>query len=486
MANPSVYAASFSPLADIFVTVKREHYVAHSNRAYSGNPWIEALEQYDDPDWLLDSLERLPDWDIEDRKLSTAKRKQLVLGLTQLIIALPRVLELAEVLIHLVMEGYRGREPFKAAFAERMQSIYDARMRGSRCKDHLKPSGRSSAQLINGRQITELVTALIGPSGSCKSKTIERVQNLFPCVLYHEIYNVWQIPVLIIRLPPDGRSLHNLATAIIEAICELLPHAGYAEKYLKVGRGNSSDRVLDAARLLHLHVVGALLVDESQDNKHAAGRKQTRRRSSTSGPHEEVSDTSPEAPAPLINFLIAQARVLGVPMVMVGTNELMDVLNGRLTRSRRAVGYGMKIWGMLSSNGDIFADALGEFELLLWTLFSYQWLRIDVPLTQPLADLWFELTQGNADLVVKLYQGVVLAALTSGDETFEETSVTAVWNEQFTPVHGAMSAFRDNDPARLVRFPDIAPLDLRAGATYMKVATRMSEENIARKKTLRK
>lgn len=480
----------------LYVTVDESDYVPHSNPAYAGNPFIECLDQYQDAEWLCKRLERRPKWDPSQRHLSAALRGQLATGLSKLVIALPRLTELARSIIDLKMEGYVGREPFKPRHNLVIQTLYKRRQALAKARqEQVGAQGLAAVsshieedlddefdQLEYRRTPVELSTAFIGVSGIGKTMACYLIQSLQPLAIYHSMHGVWQIPVLIIRFPSDGRSLHTLATAIILAIHKLLPHAGYKEEYLRSKGGkNASERVYIAQNLLHSHAVGVLLVDESQDQKNATKRKASVTiRKRPAGPEDEERTIAPEDEAPIISLLISASNEFRIPLVLVGTNELLDIMEGRFTRSRRSVGYGLQQWGLLSASGDLQNPA--DYELLLLSLWEYQWLHEDVPLTPSMAKLFHRLTQANPDITVKLYISVIKSALKIGRETFDEKFVEDVFDLEYRAVRKALDALAKNDPEKLVRYPDIAPTDLRTGPGYAAAAARMHAENIARRR----
>lgn len=474
-----------------FAIVRAGDYVRHPNPYYAGNPFIECLEQFVDLEFLADRLERLPLWSESQRQLSPVHRGQLASSLRRLVIALPRLVELARACIDLIMEGYCGREPFLPRHNALLQARYSTRVARLKLKDAARvaaveaslakaeASNDDSSRLENSGALRELMTAFIGSSGSGKTTALERVANLYPDVLYHEEHGIWQIPVLIIRFPPDGRSLHALATAIIEEIDRRLPDCGYKAEYIHKRRGNATERLGPAYDLLHIHAVGLVLFDDSQDQKNAEPRRKRERRIQTAGPQDEPSTITPEMEAPLISLLLAASQKFGVPIVLVGTNELTDVLEGRFSTSRRGSGYSMQQWGLLEMSGSLKEPA--EFELLLMSLWGYQLLLEDVPLTPDMVRLFADLTQGISDMVVKLYIATIRQALKDGLESFDEALVSKTFEEEFKTVHRALEALRTNDPSKLVRYPDIAPTDLRTGARYEQAAVRMHLQNVQRK-----
>ncbi|MGJ0223586.1 ATP-binding protein, partial [Streptococcus pyogenes] len=274
---------------------------------------------------------------------------QMVMSLTHFYSALPRVLTLARSLLDLLMEGYVGREPDKArhfAILERRRAV--------RLGLTGMTAGIDDPDQVSS--IEELSVALMGEPGTGKSKFLKRFSQLLEEPIYHEKYGVWQLPILRIRFPPDGRNLHALATYIILAIDRKLPEHGYREKYLRTSQksGNAMERLRIAEDLLHLHFVGLLLVDEAQDSKFAE--------KSAGSSTDPLKDAKPEGEQPILTLLIAASNTFGIPLVLVGTGELHDVMQRRMSRGRRCDGYGVEYWGKLKMSGSLTDP--DEYELL--------------------------------------------------------------------------------------------------------------------------
>lgn len=448
-------------------------YEDHPNPEYHGNPLISALPHFLDNDTLVSALERLPLFDESQREHPAAVRFSYIGRLSRCVVALPRTTALARSLLDLMMEGYVGREPFLPEHRRTMQRIYEAKKKGLKLED--LPDAASVVALRSRDAGAELSTAFIGASGSGKTTTMKQIANLFPEVIVHD--DMWQVPALIFELPPDGKTVHGLATAVIDALDRRLPFAGYAQTYLRnVNRKNAYERIYDAAALIQAHGVGLLIADESQKQKPTEEQLRRKERP-TETRHQQLS---PDHETPLIQLLIAASNKLGVPLVLVGTNELHDVLHGRFSKQRRAVGHGTEYWGFLDRSGDVRKP--DEFEALLRKLWKYQWVQKPVKLSNERANLFFELTQGNPDIMVKLFASAQRKAIRDGVEELTEELIRETFRVEFRAVHEPLKAHEEQDPEKLLNYLDIAPVELRAGPDYPKVAAEMNERNYRRKR----
>lgn len=448
-------------------------YNDHPNTEYHGNPLISALPFYLTDEDLMEGLESLPPFQESQRHQPAAVRRTYIGGLSRCVVALPRTTALARSLLDLMMEGYVGREPFLPEHRLKLQRFYEGKKR--RADLASLPDAPCSTKLRNREGGAELSTAFIGASGCGKTTTMKQVAELLPPVIRHD--DMWQVPTLIFELPPDGRTLHGLATAIIDALDRRLPFAGYAEKYLRhVNRKNAYERIYDAAALIHLHGVGLLIADEAQKQK-PTDQELKRKERPTETEHTQLS---PEHDTPLIALLITASNKLGVPLVLVGTNELHDVLHGRFSKQRRSVGHGMEYWGFLSASEDVRRP--DEFEALLRKLWKFQWVQKPVKLNDERAKLFFDLTQGNPDIVVKLFASAQRRAINEGIEELTEDIIKETFRLEFRAVHDALDSQEKQDPFRLVQYLDIAPIELRAGPGFVEAAAAMNEQNYQRKR----
>lgn len=441
-------------------------YPPHPNPMYDGNIFIGAIPQYFDDDELLDDLERLPQYSPEQIELPPAVRLQLVMSLARIFLSLPRTLLFARSCLNILCEGYVGRGPYDVRYHELLAQQWERRLRLRKLPSHRRqealaadepapPKGSDSGTHAKPREIAEeLSSAFLGDAGTGKTKTVKHFIKLFETPIYHAKYDIWQLPVILIRFPPDGRSLHSLATAIITAIDRLLPHFGYAEEYLRrrSGGANSDERLIDAETLLHRHYVGLVFADESQDAKFATDRQLAR----AADPH---ADIKPEGATPVLSLLIAASTRFGIPLILIGTRELHDVMKKRNSRARRAVGYRLEPWGHLARSGNF--DQPHEFELLLLHLFRYRWTTQPLEPTPAMAGKFAELTQCNPDLIVKLFIAVQMYAIEESPEVIDEAVVELVFDKGFQVLEESLRAIAENDPEALLQRPDLAPFDLR-------------------------
>ncbi len=94
----------------------------------------------------------------------------------------------------------------------------------------------------------------------------------------------------------------------------------------------------------------------------------------------------------MLNFFVNLINNVGVPVVLVGTPKAVKVLQGDFRKARRGSGL----------DGDMVCDKIpkGEvWDLLVNSIWHYQWTRKETPLTPELSSVLYEETQGIPDLL---------------------------------------------------------------------------------------
>jgi energy-coupling factor transporter ATP-binding protein EcfA2 len=399
----------------------------------AGNPYVEALPALPDDVELGRALKRLPRFNPAERELPSAVRIQLLDGLQELVVPLPRLIRLARAVIKMLRTGYKRRRPFTAEDNQILRQLYLQQQSG----DFV-----SAAQ--NGRAAQHSM-ALIGSSGSGKSFSLRQIAGLFPQVIYHEELGKWQLPYIFVEMPYDGESLHTLASEIFAELDRLLPDANYTVKF---GEGlNAQRRLALALKLAYEHGVGMIFVDEAQNQKVIGNepKKRTRR---------DAAKSNPKSETPLIKLLITQSNVSNMPLCMSGTLEMQTLVGGtRFSRSRRMSGRGSAEWLPLESSG--LLERPGEFELMLASVWPYCWLQKPSKLTNDWVRVFFELTQGIPDIIVKLYESSQEAAIANRTEQLTEALVRTVFKKEFFVSEFGIVALRDKNRLMLDVVPDL-------------------------------
>lgn len=389
---------------------------------YRNNPLIAALPPALDDEALGEYLHALPSFEKEQRTWAPFERLHLIAELSSFMSPLQRHVVLGWALDTMLRQGYVGRTPRTAAHVQVFQKLYEAQQ-----------AGKAFSPADDLKHVTsQNSSALIGVSGQGKTTTLRRLMRRYPQVIHHPDLDVTQITYIHIETPADGASIKGLAHSILRKIDQLVPDSNYYQKY---GRSTMSVETLlnHVARVMHIHCVGLLIVDEVQNLRHGGKNMQK-----------------------LMAVLVSASNELGVPILFVGTNRAIKVLGLDFSQGRRSVGSGFPEWGHLSASHNL-AEPL-EWEDFITTLWTFQWLKNPVDLTQALSDLLFYYSQGIIDIAIKLFACCQWQAIIDGSETITAQMFDQVWNRDFTRVQPMIDAYRSGDAALLDQYGDIAPI----------------------------
>lgn len=372
----------------------------HPLARYQGNPLIEALRFPKGTAALKRALTFVPDFNDEMRQLDRPTRRLLLQEFKRFRVATPRMCELAELVHGGMLESLVDRVPHTPQANRRLSELY------RHSTQHTLPSLPK-----NG---AEFAGAMIGKGGCGKTFALDAVAGIYETkpVIHHRDLGMWQIPVVKLAMPFLGSSRKTLATAIIDELDKLFPDGNYSRLYLNT-RANSNQLLLIAFRLLQLHCVGYVLIDDSGIpatlDDSAARRKEAAEAKS----------------APLATLLIAMSNQSRVPVLFAGTPELKQMLGTTYSLLRRSTG---SPWGPLSTEAR--GQSPSEFDQVLEILWTLQLLRQPAALTDGMSRIFRFYTFGIPDTLVKLFTAVQRRALFDGKETITEDLVHHVATQE--------------------------------------------------------
>lgn len=381
---------------------------------FIGNPFIEALPELVGEEGILRDLLNLPYFDPAQREWADHERFQMICQLANFMLPFERHLQLAYCVHSMIRQGYVGRLPHSVKSSEIFKKLHE--------KTLLNPQEGLTPQISS---------ALIGPSGMGKTSTLKRILRHIPQVIHHPQYGLYQLPYLHLGTPHDGASVTSLAHSIFRKVDVLLPGAEYAEQYKS---GGSDTLMSHAARVLHMHNVGVLILDEINNLAN-----------------------SPSNRKGLMDLLVSASNELCVPILFVGTSKARKVLSLSASQARRSVGFGVPLWERLEK-GD-YGDQ-GDWDLFSQTLLRYQWVRKPAEETPFLTDLLYELSQGIVDIAIKLFGTAQTRAIMDGSEAVTGQLLLSVAERELGMVAPIVDALRRNDFQALDEFDDIAPVSL--------------------------
>lgn len=385
-----------------------------------------------------------------ERGLSHDQRKYAVLRLFEVSVPIERQVSLVERMHMIIRQGYKARDPslgwHRAAYLASAAGI--ERFMGAR-------SGRGTARRVANpdadadvvAEVAEAVAAtrpaivgigasgmaLIGDPGMGKTTVKDRVAASFPpTVIPDTPYRVVQIPCLRVEAPSKGGRRQFCLNAFAEI--DRLLKTDYSATFGVNSRAGADHMMLMLQHLATLHAIGLIIVDEFQHLLQ-----------------------STEGPRPLVNFLVTMVNLLGVPVMLIGTNEARSILSGAFREARRAAGLGQPNWERLR-RGEEWDDWLEE----MW---RYQWTAAPTALTPEISEAIYDESQGIIDIAVKLLILAQMRAISKGETSPEEGEVLdpdlyhLIAKEEFGLVAPMIAALRDGRVDVLQNIPDLMSLN---------------------------
>lgn len=383
---------------------------------FQGNPFIEALPTLGGEADVLKGLLSLPEFEPEQRSWADHERFQMIMQLSNFMLPFERHLQLVYSVDSMMRQGYVGRLPHSVRSSSIFKKLHEKTLLAA--QDGVTP---------------QISSALIGMSGMGKTTTLKRFLARIPQVIEHSQYGLYQIPYLHIETPYDGASVVGLAQSIFRKIDMILPGANYAEQYMN-GRSGAETLMNHAARLLHMHHVGLLVVDEIQNLANAPKNKKA-----------------------LMTLLVTASNELGVPILFVGTTKARELMSLSFRQSRRSCGFGIPSWNRMEK-GDIGDGS--DWAIFIRTLLSYQWVRNPTEPSPFLADLLYDLSQGIIDVAIKLFACAQVRAIMDQSETVSAQLLVDVSKRELGMLAPMVAALRQNDIVALQSFDDIEPVGL--------------------------
>lgn len=388
---------------------------------YQGNPLIEALPPIPGHKQLIVGLSETLDLRPTEIYLDGQTRihiiAQLLDGFFQ---PLARHIELESKISIMLRQGYVGRNIATGDLSAHLQNGYE-RIKSGDLKafrfDHVESTAKS--------------LAFIGCSGSGKTSSLNRILATYPQMIHHPEHNFIQIVFLKIDCPHDG-TLKSLCHNFFREIDSILG-TDYVRRYGEKRHGVEAMIAL-MSQLANTYAIGVLVIDEIQHlNLGQAGGAER-----------------------MLNFFVTLVNEISVPVVMVGTPKARPVFETDLRSARRGAGFGSLLWEPLckpAADENIDRTEWGAFTKKLW---KYQWLtKASDNMSDDLRDLWFDLSQGIMDVVIKLFVLSQIRAVVTGAERITPNIMKKVYHDELKPIHPMMEALRSGDPSRIAQYSDL-------------------------------
>lgn len=383
--------------------------------AYQGNPLIEALPPLNS--FLNDSsaLKGSLRCTIEDIHLNGVERAHCIcLIIDDFFQPLSQHIQLHERLSLMIRGGYVGRNPETGDWAKHIQNGYERVI-----------SGDLKAIKFTDVNSTAQSMTLIGCSGNGKTTAMKQLLSLYPQVIYHPDRNFEQVVYLKIDCSHDG-SLKELCLNFFRAMDRALGTTNYQKQYSTSKRPSIETLLAAMAQVANSHAVGVLIIDEIQHLSR-----------SRSGGSEKM-----------LNFFVTLVNTIGLPVILVGTPRAREIFEADMRSARRGSGLGAIFWDPMEEGR--------EWKALTDKLWSLQWLqKRDEVLSDEIRALWYDLSQGVLDIVVKLFVLCQLRAIATRVERITPKLMQQVYQDELKPVHPMLAALRSGDVEEMIKFSDL-------------------------------
>jgi AAA domain len=433
-------------------TTNKKHYIQTMVNAlyseqmiedYKSNPLIEALPPVFTEDDVIEQISVFPRFNEKERELNSSFRVHCVQRLFQYFQPFEKHLDLEQKISRAIRQGYINRNPMNKEEVMLVHESYQAIKEGKFLKNYQTQAKRTASGFT-----------IIGLSGIGKSTAIERVLSFYPQLIKHEEYKnepflFTQISWLKLDCPFDG-SLKGLCISFFSELDRLLG-TSYLNKF--GSQRNTMDLMLQRmSHLSSLHGIGVLIIDEIQ--------------------HLNLSKSG--GSDKMLNFFVTLVNTIGIPVILVGTNKAVSILQSEFRQARRGSGQGDMIWGQMPKDD--------TWELFLEGLWEYQWTKNYTPLTTEMSDLIYDQSQGILDIAVKLFMLSQVRAMATEEEKITKTNIKQVSKESLRLVQPMLDALRSGIPSKIDKYEDIRSIDFDDEVERYKASIDMHEKVRIQKK----
>jgi len=392
---------------------------------YKGLPLIEALPPIlseEDAEW---ALHYYPPFQKSEKELDEHLRIHCIDKIFQFNQPWDIHIDLEQRISRMIRGSYANRyplnpdNPLAPSQAQRVNAIYEGIMNKSYLSVNV-PALRSSG------------LTLIGISGTGKSRGMESILGIYPQVIIHKSYNGKkfehrQVVWIKINCPYNG-SLKGLCQEFLNEYDRITNE----NSFNRFGNGTAETMSLQIGRIAELSTLGLLIIDEIQNLSTAK-----------SGGQENV-----------LNFFVNLRNKIGVPVILIGTPQAMNVIQRDFRQARRGSGQqGDMMWSNIKQHDK------DTWELIMRGIWHYQWTKKDCLYNKELSDAIYDESQGVLDIAIKLFAMAQVRAIRTGKEVVTEEIIRKVGHDQLRLVQPMLDALRSGDPDLILKYPDIQPVN---------------------------
>jgi|GEM_PF-4556872 len=153
----------------------------------------------------------------------------------------------------------------------------------------------------------------------------------------------------------------------------------------------------------------------------------------------------------MMNYFQTLCNTFKLPIMLMGTIKAMKLLQPDLRQARRNAALGAFTWERLRNDK--------AWELMLGSLWEYQWLEEPIELTESMANMLYEETQGIVAVLSNAFILAQLRALRNKQKKLSEDLFKWVIKKDMAPIQPMIKALQSGDPRRIARYEDIELID---------------------------
>ena len=332
-----------------FVLTGRQEVATYTDAViadYRGNPLIEALPPIWTRDEVEQRLEHYPAYSEGERSLPNEIRNHLTENSREFFVPQGIHFEIEVRISCMIRRGYLQRNPMDFGYWPDLGRRLDS-FQASQSNAFLQSKARGYAT--------------VGHSGMGKTTATEKIVLQYPQVISHSKYKeqhliLKQLVWLKLDCPQDG-SIKGLCLNFFAAVDHILG-TNYEKNYA-TGRTTTVDvLLLRMARVAALHSIGVLIIDEVQN----------------------LSAAKSGGVSQMLNFFVQIENIIGVPFILIGTQQALPLLKGEFRQARRMSEQGDVVWERMRevaerSPSDEEDKADPQWESFVRALFTYDYLR---------------------------------------------------------------------------------------------------------------
>jgi hypothetical protein len=302
---------------------------------------------------------------------------------------------------------------------------------------HRNPLSPNGQMILHGRKppmnFRPAISLITGHSGMGKSTLMDRIlEALGRQVTRHAAFAEQPFPesqiLWLRRNVPPRCTVSRLCQTFGRYTDQVLEYPVYDTAFMKLRpRAGGEDVYLaEISKIIRAHHVGALVLDEFQNlSLLGSGAKH------------------------VIALLVNLRDELGVPIVLVGTNKSLELLEGDFSPARRlAEGGYFELIRPTSAEDPVWENTC----MRAW---QYQWVKNPIDFSDKVREKLYDVSQGITGVMLTAFQHAQLMAIENGSESVTEDLIQAAFDERMTPLHQAIRAMRSGDPLLMAQWDDL-------------------------------